>query len=102
MDLGIRDKVAIVGGASGGIGSAIAHELGREGAHLVLWARKGEPLEQAASKIVESTGADVLTVTGDIREGADLENIVSAGMNRFGRVDILVNNDGAPRLGPLL
>lgn len=102
MDLKIRDKVAIVGGASGGIGSAIAHQLGSEGARLVLWARKAEPLEQSAREIAQATGVEVLTVTGDIREGEDLERIVAATMEKFGQVDILVNNDGAPRLGPLL
>lgn len=102
MELGIRDKVAIVGGASGGIGSAIATELAREGAKLVLWARKEEPLQAQVKSITDEFGADVIGVTGDIREASDLNEIVAACMERYGRVDVLVNNDGAPRLGPLL
>ncbi|MCL2428716.1 MAG: SDR family oxidoreductase [Alphaproteobacteria bacterium] len=102
MDLDITDKVAIVGGASSGIGLAIATALAAEGVRLVIWARRDPALSQAAERIVAQTGAQVVPVLGDVRRAEDNEKVVAVAMDRFGQVDVLVNNDGAPPIGLLM
>jgi len=102
MDLKLAGKVAIVGGGSSGIGYAIARELAGEGARLVVWARRQDALDAAAARIRRETGAQVTAVAADVAIPADNARIVDAAVAAFGRVDILVNNDGAPPLGALL
>jgi 3-oxoacyl-[acyl-carrier protein] reductase len=101
MDLALRDKVAIVGGASQGIGFAIARLLAAEGAHVAMVARRQAPLEAAVAGLNERGLGKAFAVPADIRKAADCERIVASAAERFGRVDILVNNDGAPPLGRL-
>jgi len=101
MDLGLRGKVAIVGGASQGIGFAIARLLAAEGADVAMVARKTEPLAQAVAKVSGQNGGRAFAVAADIRLAADCERIVASAHEHFGRLDILVNNDGAPPLGLL-
>jgi len=101
MDLQLEHKVALVGGASQGIGRAIAELFAREGASVAMVARKEEPLAQAAREIAQSTGATTYAIPADIRKAADCELITARALERFGRIDILVNNDGAPPLGEL-
>jgi 3-oxoacyl-[acyl-carrier protein] reductase len=102
MDLGLRGKVAIVGGASQGIGFAIARLLAAEGADVALVARRSEPLADAVAKIAGLDGGRTFAIAADIRKAADCERIVTSAAAHFGRIDILVNNDGAPPLGPML
>ena len=102
MDLGLKDKVAIVGGASQGIGFAVAVALAREGAKLVIWARRNPALAVAADRLVKEHQADVVAVLGDVRRAEDHEKVVAAALARYGGVDILVNNDGAPPLGHIM
>jgi len=97
MDLSLEGKVAIVGGASQGIGFAIARLLAAEGARVAIVARRREPLERAATTI----GGDTLAIAADIRKADDCARIVSTAVEHFGRLDVLVNNDGAPPLGSL-
>jgi len=99
MDLDLRNKVAIVGGASKGIGYGIARQLAAEGARVVVFARRDAMLTEAAAKLREETGADILPVQGDGRNADDCERIVASAVSKFGALDILVNNDGAPPLG---
>ena len=101
MDLQIRDKIAIVNGSSQGIGLAIARMLAAEGAKVVLTARREPALNAAAETIRAETQASVLAIPADIRRAEDCARIVEGTVNHFGRVDILVNNDGAPPLGQL-
>lgn len=101
MDLQLQGKVAIVGGASQGIGFAIASYLAAEGAALVISARKEEPLAKAAAALRERTGAAVHCVPADIRKADDIETVVASAADRFGGIDIAVNNDGAPPIGPI-
>lgn len=101
MDLGLRDRVVIVGGASQGIGYAIARELAAEGARLVLWARRDPALSRAVARIAEESGAKVHGVLGDVMRPEDHERVVGETLRVFGTVHALVNNDGAPPIGRL-
>ena len=94
MDLGLRDKVAVVTGASRGIGRAIALGLADEGCHVVLRARGEERLREAARE-VEAKGVQALVVVADIAKAADVERLVQAAADAFGHIDILVNNASA-------
>lgn len=102
MDLNLKDRIAIVGGASQGIGYGIARTLAAEGAKIAITARREKPLRQAAEKIEAETGAAVLALPADCRLAADCDGVVAKTVAHFGGLDILVNNDGAPPLGDLL
>jgi 3-oxoacyl-[acyl-carrier protein] reductase len=99
MDLGLRDKVAIVGGSSRGIGLAIARTLVGEGVHVTLTARRELELNKAAEAIRNETGVSVLTVPGDVSKAEDNARVVEETIRTFGSVNILVNNDGGPPVG---
>ena len=99
MDLGLQEKVALVVAASRGLGRAVAEELAAEGAHLVVCARGGEALQEAA-EAMRARGAEVEAVTGDVGRAEDIDRVVAAARARFGRVDILVTNGGGPPAGP--
>ena len=101
MDLSLKGKVAVVGGSSEGIGYAIAHLLAKEGASVALVARRKELLDSSSRKIISETGAEVLPIQADIRKAEDCDRIIASAAEKFGRLDILVNNDGAPPLGLL-
>ena len=99
MDLGLKGKVAIVTGGSEGIGRATAQSLGREGARVVICARRADVLERAAQDVAEATGAEIVPVQADMRNPADIERLVQSAVQRFGRLDILVNNAGTSAAG---
>ena len=94
MDLGLKDRVAIVTGSSQGIGKAIAMGLAEEGVQTVICARSGEKLLLAAKEIEQSTKANILPVKVDLKNKKDIENLVKKTVDTFGGVDILVNNTG--------
>ena len=98
MDLGLKDKVAIVGGASKGLGRASAQVLAEEGAKVTICSRTSTDLEQAAKEIRESTGAEVLTYAADLDELSSITGLIKATVSEFGALDILVNNSGGPPL----
>ncbi len=99
MDLRLEGKVAIVNGASQGIGFAIARTLAEEGARVAISARREAALGAAYEGIARTTGGELLAIQGDIRRAEDCERIVGEAVAHFGGLDILVNNDGAPPLG---
>ncbi len=99
MDLRISGKVAVVGGASRGIGLAIARGLADEGARVVMAARGEEGLMAAAERL-QSAGAEVLPVVCDLADDASVNKLVARAMEHFGRVDILVSNASALAIGP--
>jgi len=90
----LQDKVAIITGASSGIGRACAAALAGEGARLVLTARRRDRLD-AVRRDVESAAGRAVTFAGDAREESTATGVVGAAMEAFGRIDILVNNAGA-------
>jgi len=97
MDLGLRDKVAIVTGGAVGLGRAIAFELMRAGARIVIADMNEPEAERVASKICESHGTARVIKT-DVTQSGQVQDMVSAVVREFGRVDILMNNAGI--LGP--
>jgi 3-oxoacyl-[acyl-carrier protein] reductase len=100
VDLGIRDKVALVAASSKGLGRAIAEELAAEGVNLVMCARGADALRDTAKSIRDRTGVTVVDVAADVSEQSGLERVVAGALEKFGRVDILVNNSGGPPSGP--
>jgi 3-oxoacyl-[acyl-carrier protein] reductase len=101
MDLQLRDKIALVTAGSKGLGKATALALAREGARLVLCARSGE-VENSADEIRAETGSEVLALRADVTRAEDVERIVNATVERFGRIDILIINAGGPKPGNFL
>jgi 3-oxoacyl-[acyl-carrier protein] reductase len=102
VNLELKDKVAVVGGGSKGIGYGIARILAQEGAAVAICARREPDLAAAAERIRAETGARVLPIQADARKSDDCRRIVETVKTEFGGVDILVNNDGAPPLGEAL
>jgi 3-oxoacyl-[acyl-carrier protein] reductase len=102
MDLGLKGRVALINGASQGIGYGIARTLAAEGARVAVAARREPALLAAAERLREETGGEIVALQGDIRRGEDCERLVAQTAERFGTLQILVNNDGAPPLGPLI
>jgi NAD(P)-dependent dehydrogenase (short-subunit alcohol dehydrogenase family) len=100
MDLGLAGKVAVITGGSEGIGRAAAQSLGREGARVVICARREDVLAQAVDEIASETGAVVLPVAADVESVGDIERVIGAAVERFGRLDILINNAGRSAAGP--
>jgi 3-oxoacyl-[acyl-carrier protein] reductase len=102
MNLQLDGMVAIVGGASQGIGLGIARELAREGAAVAITARRENDLQAAAERLRAETGARVLPIQADCRRSEDCARVAQTVRDELGGIDILVNNDGAPPLGPTL
>jgi 3-oxoacyl-[acyl-carrier protein] reductase len=96
MDLGLKDRVAVVAAASRGIGFACARELAREGARVFLCSRDAGHASDAARKIHEETGADVAGIACDVTNDAEVKAFVSLAVERAGRIDVCVTNAGGP------
>jgi len=96
VDLGLRDQVAVVAAGSRGLGKAIARAFSAEGARVAICARNERVLRAAAEEI----GAEVLAVPADVTKREDVERFIGAVMDRFGQIDVLVNNAGGPPSKP--
>jgi len=101
MELGLKGKIALVTGASKGIGAAIAMELGREGCSLAICSRTASELEAKADELRAETGVEVLAVPCDLSKPGEADRVVKETVNRFGRLDVLVNNAGNAPPGTL-
>jgi 3-oxoacyl-[acyl-carrier protein] reductase len=99
VDLGLKNKVAIVTAASKGLGRAVAFELAREGARVALCSRSREQVRQVAEAIQAETGAEVYYEQCDVTRPDEVREFVSNAANRFGGIHILVTNAGGPPAG---
>lgn len=102
MELGLGGKVALVCGASEGMGRGTALVLGGEGAKLALVARTAGTLEKTAAEIAETTGAEVAHFAADLVSADAVREVVASVQDRFGRIDVLVNTIGACAVVPEL
>lgn len=96
----LRGKVVLITGGSRGLGLVMAREFAHEGARIVICARKVEELETARADL-KARGAEVLAVPCDITDRAQVNEMVNTARDRFGRVDVLVNNAGVIQVGPV-
>ena len=101
MDLGLRGKVALVTGASKGIGRGIAEELAAEGADIAICARGKAGLDEAVEAL-ESHGGRAVGIPADAAAASDVEEVVQGTLDAFGRIDILVNNAGDAWFGRMV
>ena len=97
---GLDGKVAVITGGSRGIGKGIARGMAREGASVVVSARPSAALEQTRTEL-EALGGAVLAVPADVTDEPQVERLMAAVMDRFGKLDVLVNNAGAFDGGPV-
>jgi 3-oxoacyl-[acyl-carrier protein] reductase len=100
MDLGLKGKVAMITGASKGLGRAMAKAFGEEGVKLSICARGEAQLKDAVAEF-QNLGFEVLATAADVTNSADMTKWMSDTVSRFGGVDILVNNAGGARPGAL-
>jgi 3-oxoacyl-[acyl-carrier protein] reductase len=102
MDLGLKGKVAMVGGASKGLGFAVARALAAEGALVCIAARDADAIHRAAETIRAETGSDALAVAADLSKADATTAWHAAAMKQFGGVDLLFANTGGPPAGTAL
>lgn len=98
----LHEQVAIVTGASSGIGEAIAEQLVLRGAHVALAARRGERLQSLAERLQGEGNGETLTIQCDVREPEQVESLVRQTLDRWGKLDILVANAGFGYRKPLV
>ena len=98
MDLELKNKVAIIGGASQGLGRACADVLAEEGARITICSRNQESLEKAAREIRDTTGAEVLVFPADLEDYESIKKLIATTVSHYGQLDIMVNNSGGPPL----
>ena len=94
LELGLTGRVAIVTGGSDGLGRAAAARLAAEGCKVAICGRREDHLQATAAAIAGQTGAEVLACRADVGKAADIESLVTATMDRFGGIDIVINNAG--------
>jgi 3-oxoacyl-[acyl-carrier protein] reductase len=99
MDLGLKNKIALVAASSHGLGRAVAEELAAEGASLIICGRNRTDIERAAAEVSQRTGVEILAVNADVSRPEDITRLVDSGLARFNRIDILVTNAGGPPTG---
>jgi 3-oxoacyl-[acyl-carrier protein] reductase len=102
MDLGLENKVAMVAGASRGLGFAVAQALVREGALVSMSSRDADAISAAAQRIQKETGGTVLAVAADVQSAKDIALWHQATLDRFEGIDLLFTNSGGPPPGASL
>ena len=100
MDLGLKNKIALVTGASRGLGYATALFLAREGCRVAINGRDETKTKPAAEKIAQETGAQVIGLAGDVSDASVPEKLIQQTVAAFGGIDILITNAGGPPPGP--
>lgn len=99
MDLGLQNRVALVAGASKGLGRAVAERLAMEGADVLINSRSTGPLDATAREIARTTGRTVVAAAGDVSDPELCQGLVDRAVGELGRLDILVANAGGPPPG---
>lgn len=99
MELGLKNKVAFVAASSQGLGKAVALELAKEGAKIIINGRNKESLERTKQEIEQQTNAEVLALAGDLSVAAEREHIIKSALQVYNTIDILVTNTGGPPSG---
>ncbi len=102
MDLGLKNKIALVTASSQGLGRAVAFRLAQEGAHVAVCARGEDALRETADDIRQATGQRVLVLPADVSQPETAELLVQAVLEAFGRLDVLITNAGGPPPGQFL
>ena len=96
----LKNKTIIITGGGTGLGKSMATRFGELGANLVLTSRRQEVLDEAASDINDKTGAEILTVSTDIRHSDQVTEMVKKAMDKFGKIDCLLNNAAGNFISP--
>jgi 3-oxoacyl-[acyl-carrier protein] reductase len=102
MELNLKGKVALVAGASKGLGYAVAHAMAREGASVSIASRDQKAVADAATRIERETGSSVMSAALDVRSPDAIQRWIAATADRFGGVDALLTNSGGPPAGATL
>ena len=102
MDLGLTNKVVLVVASSKGLGKAVAKELAKEGANVMLTGRSAESLKKAAEEIQEEAKGKIAYFPADITKPEDIKSLVKETREKLGKIDVLVNNAGGPPSGNFL
>ncbi len=99
MDLGLKDKVALVPASSSGLGRAVALAFAREGAKLAICSRQQDAIDAVAKEIKDAHGSDVLAISADLSQKDDVEKVLKSTLDTYGGIDVLVLNAGGPPPG---
>ena len=99
MDLGIKNRVALVTAASRGLGKAVALQLAQEGARVAMCSRSQEAIQRAADDIAGATGIEVLPLACDVTDAEQVKRAVAEVVSKLGDIEILVTNAGGPPAG---
>lgn len=99
MDLGLKDKVALVPASSSGLGRAVAMAFAREGAKLAICSRRQDAIDEVAGEIKSQYGADVLAMDADLSKKEDVDKVLQSTLDTYGTIDVLVLNAGGPPPG---
>ena len=94
MDLGLKDKVAIITGGSDGIGKAAAISMATEGTKVAIVGRTQSKLDLAVEEIKKLSNGDVIGISADVSVESDVQSMIDKVISEFGQIDILVNNAG--------
>lgn len=99
MDLGLKDKIALIAASSKGLGRACAEAMAQEGAKITICARDEATLNKTKDDILSATGAEILAIPADVTNAADIEKVVQQTVEQFGGLHVLVTNAGGPPAG---
>lgn len=99
MDLGLKGKVAFIAASSDGLGKAVAIELAKEGATIIINGRNKEKLEKTKQEIENQFNIKVLAISGDLADEVERTTVLKTMLSQHNKIDILVSNTGGPRSG---